>query len=191
LLYQRQYPEVKTLLKEILATLLSPQHKLMLRHKPRWLRLVFRALFIFKDYRTVRQLAFEIKANAPDNPQDRNFYVGVALFSLFAKLEERDEYIGRAIEETRKWFLEIDSLGGLEIRILDFVQAISSERNGDLASSLLIGLKNDVELIFKNPLEWQSGGAFPILAWIQSKLGRQELKDILFSEQFKSHQDQP
>lgn len=179
-LYQKQYEHVKATLKGILLEAKLQSNSLIFNQKPRWLRVAFQAMFMMKDYRSIRFLAFKLKESIPHTHQEHEFYACVAMFQLFSMLEENDEDIQQAASSTNSWLTSIGCGGPYVNLMLGYVEKLSKGSCNFPPLALLDEFEKDLNAMFENPLTWQFRETFPILKWIKSKREKVEIKSLMF-----------
>lgn len=184
LLYKKDWEGAKKRARQVLKEMTIPGGGLVLRHRPAWLHMTLLAAFLSKDFGIVRKFAAELKDSLTGTIVSDSFISGIGLYYLAALFEEQDEFLETATRLTQKWYVANQCLGPFEVRMIRFFLQLSKVPTSGGQKTLLIELKQDLELLFKEPLFWKRREVFPVIKWLDSLLNGVDLRDLVITKRF-------
>lgn len=178
LLCKEDWEQVRIRARNVLTEMLAPGGKLSLRHRPAWLQMAMLCSFLTRDFKTVRKFAVGLRDSLTGLMVSESFISGIGLFYLAALYEERDEFLETAAQQTKKWYAENGCLGPFETRMLQFFLKVSNEGDPKRYAPLLNILKQDLALMFEEPMLWRKNKVFPVLDWLNSHINEVDIRTL-------------
>lgn len=170
LLCKNDWDQARLRARQVLNEMILPGGKLNLRHRPAWLKMAMLCAFATRDFATVRKFAVSLRDTLSGVNVSQSFVSGIGLFYLASLFEEQDEFLETASIQTKKWYASQGCLGPFELRMLQFFQKASKGGDPKGNAPLLRKLKQDLTIIFEEPLLWRRREVFPVMQWIDSHL---------------------
>ena len=97
-----------------------------------------------------------------------------------ALYEEQDEFLETATLQTKRWYSERGCMGPFEARMLQFFQKASKAGDRERHAPLLKKLREDLTLLFEEPLLWRRREVFPVMSWVDSHLNGVDMRTLLY-----------
>jgi tetratricopeptide (TPR) repeat protein len=177
---KKDWSAVEDLLRKSFLAMRNGKNGVTIRHKPTYLQMTLLAAFVTENYDLVRRLAVDLRQATSIFYAGNAFLSGIAVYYLAALYEEKDEFLETATKQTKRWLKENKCTGSFDLRMMRFFEKASKEATLVGRTSLLKSLKTDLDRIFSDSHMWRYRDFFPVFQWIEAKIQRVQLRQVLF-----------